>query len=81
MRRPARHNCPVPGCAQPERSGILLCETHWARVPARLRREVVESWIAQRFAGGSPEGRAKLEAWRDATRRAILAAGRTHSWQ
>lgn len=43
---PTDRACPICGIAI--QGGMLMCRTHWFRVPVRLRAEVNDSWRALR---------------------------------
>lgn len=44
------HACSVPGCGAVLRPHLLMCRTHWRRVPEPLQAEVWSAW--ERFRCG-----------------------------
>lgn len=70
--------CPVPGCAAPDRPGMLMCRDHWFKASTAARRAVNKTWREYKAATGEPaEARLMaLQAYRVARDKAIEEASR-----
>lgn len=66
---PDRVVCPVPGCTNTHRRGLLMCFRHWKRVPAGLQAALYRAY--DKMLSGI-EGSA--ERYADVRARAIAAA-------
>lgn len=47
------HTCQAHGCTRQIGSHLLMCPTHWSRVPGRLQRELNLAWRNLRVHGGA----------------------------
>jgi hypothetical protein len=70
--------CPVPGCATPDRPGMLMCREHWFKASSAARRAVNKTWREYKAAKGEPpEARLlALKVYRTARDQAIGEASR-----
>lgn len=55
------HQCPGPGCTADVPYEMLMCRSHWYRVPRPIRSAVWRTWQDGRGAG-TPEHTAAITA-------------------
>ena len=48
-RTAATHGCAAPGCNERVGKAMLMCRTHWFRLPVALRDAVTSAWKAERM--------------------------------
>lgn len=62
------HHCHAVGCIEHVPPELLMCCTHWAMVPPKLRRNVLQT-----YRPGQCDDKKPSEAWRNAAGAAIKA--------
>ena len=65
------HTCHALDCEVPIREKLLMCPTHWTKVPLALRRAVYAT-----YQPGQEETKETTLAYRQAAARAIVAVAR-----